>query len=128
MIDKEENSDNEEKEVKEEKEEKKEKKEIPKGGLEVLYCGICSLPPEYCEFGPSFEKCKPWLIENVPDLYPNLKEEDGDEEKESKSTGKRGGKGLVKPDITNSDVILLPGGKVKKKRETNYSYFSCSEK
>lgn len=30
------------------------------------------MPPEYCEFGPDFEKCKPWLIQNVPDLYPDL--------------------------------------------------------
>lgn len=41
--------------------------------VRVLYCQVCSLPPEYCEFGGSdFEKCKPWLIQNVPDLYPNL--------------------------------------------------------
>eukprot|EP00899_Mesostigma_viride_P002054 jgi/Mesvir1/1184/Mv17679-RA.1 len=42
---------------------------VPK---EVLYCGECGLPPEYCEFGPNFEKCKPWLIENCPGLYPEL--------------------------------------------------------
>lgn len=40
--------------------------------VRMLYCGVCSLPPEYCEFGSDFEKCKPWLIQNVPDLYPNL--------------------------------------------------------
>ncbi|EXB38849.1 hypothetical protein L484_027283 [Morus notabilis] len=38
----------------------------------VLYCAVCSLPAEYCEFGPDFEKCKPWLIQNAPDLYPDL--------------------------------------------------------
>ncbi|KAF8401004.1 hypothetical protein HHK36_014307 [Tetracentron sinense] len=38
----------------------------------VLYCQVCSLPAEYCEFGPDFEKCKPWLIENAPELYPDL--------------------------------------------------------
>jgi hypothetical protein len=30
------------------------------------------LPAEYCEFGPDFEKCKPWLIKNAPELYPDL--------------------------------------------------------
>lgn len=40
--------------------------------VRVLYCQVCSLPPEYCEFGSDFDKCKPWLIQNVPDLYPNL--------------------------------------------------------
>lgn len=40
--------------------------------VRVLYCGVCGLPAEYCEFGPDFESCKPWLIQNVPDLYPDL--------------------------------------------------------
>nr|XP_023881917.1 density-regulated protein-like [Quercus suber] len=40
--------------------------------VRVLYCGVCSMPAEYCEFGPDFEKCKPWLIHNAPDLYPDL--------------------------------------------------------
>lgn len=40
--------------------------------VRVLYCPVCSLPAEYCEFGPDFEKCKPWLIQNAPDLYPDL--------------------------------------------------------
>lgn len=40
--------------------------------VRVLYCPICSLPAEYCEFGPDFEKCKPWLIKNAPELYPDL--------------------------------------------------------
>lgn len=25
------------------------------------YCGVCTLPTEYCEFGPSVSKCKAWL-------------------------------------------------------------------
>jgi len=57
------------------------------------------------------------LIENVPDLYPNLKDDGDDENKESKSTGKRGGKGLVKPESSDTEVKLLPGGKVKKKEK-----------
>jgi len=40
--------------------------------VRVLYCQVCGLPAEYCEFGPDFEKCKPWLIQNAPDLYPDI--------------------------------------------------------
>jgi len=40
--------------------------------VRVLYCAVCSLPAEYCEFGPDFEKCKPWLVQNAPELYPDL--------------------------------------------------------
>ncbi|KAI5445824.1 hypothetical protein KIW84_013891 [Lathyrus oleraceus] len=48
--------------------------------VRVLYCQVCSLPPEYCEFGSDFNKCKPWLIQNVPDLYPNLLNEANEKE------------------------------------------------
>lgn len=34
----------------------------------VLYCGVCSVPYEFCEFGTCAEKCKEWLAENYPDL------------------------------------------------------------
>ncbi|RLN62993.1 hypothetical protein BBJ29_001646 [Phytophthora kernoviae] len=34
----------------------------------VLYCPIDTFPPEYCEYGPMFNECKPWLAENCPDL------------------------------------------------------------
>lgn len=35
----------------------------------VVYCPVDTLPPEYCEYGPMFDECKPWLLENCPDLY-----------------------------------------------------------
>ncbi|KAH9287681.1 hypothetical protein KI387_031798, partial [Taxus chinensis] len=43
--------------------------------VKVVYCGVCSLPAEYCEFGPDFEKCKPWLVQHAPHLYPDLLKE-----------------------------------------------------
>jgi density-regulated protein DRP1 len=39
---------------------------------EVQYCGICSLPFEYCEFHPSASKCAQWLEQNLPDEYARL--------------------------------------------------------
>lgn len=32
----------------------------------------CSLPPDYCKFSSNFSKCKPWLLKNYPQLYPEL--------------------------------------------------------
>jgi len=55
----------------------------------MLYCGVCGLPPEYCEYGTSFDKCIPWLKQNVPDIekiYPQLKDESKPTHKESKSS------------------------------------------
>ncbi|GJJ16110.1 Translation machinery-associated protein 22 [Clathrus columnatus] len=37
--------------------------------LAVLYCAVCSFPPEYCEFGSHLTKCKAWLQESHPDLF-----------------------------------------------------------
>ncbi|KAG3119145.1 hypothetical protein PI124_g3834 [Phytophthora idaei] len=34
----------------------------------VVYCPIDTFPPEYCEYGPMFNECKPWLAEHCPDL------------------------------------------------------------
>ncbi|CAK5281282.1 unnamed protein product [Mycena citricolor] len=36
----------------------------------VLYCGVCTYPAEYCEFGTSLTRCKEWLQESHPDLFP----------------------------------------------------------
>ncbi|KAG4417496.1 Translation machinery-associated protein 22 [Cadophora malorum] len=42
----------------------------------VIYCGVCSLPPEYCEFGGTVKKCQDWLQKNDEDLYERLWSED----------------------------------------------------
>ncbi|KAF2132613.1 RNA binding protein-like protein Tma22 [Dothidotthia symphoricarpi CBS 119687] len=38
----------------------------------VTYCGVCSLPPEYCEFGGTTKKCQEWLEEEHPDMHAKL--------------------------------------------------------
>jgi hypothetical protein len=30
----------------------------------ILYCPTCTMPPEFCEFGATFDKCAPWILEN----------------------------------------------------------------
>jgi len=37
--------------------------------VQMFYCGVCTYPPEYCEFGDSLSKCKEWLQAQRPDLY-----------------------------------------------------------
>ncbi|KAH8119315.1 density-regulated protein DRP1 [Phellopilus nigrolimitatus] len=44
--------------------------------LQVLYCAVCTLPPEYCEFGSSLTRCKEWLQTEHPDLYDKYYSED----------------------------------------------------
>ncbi|XP_024960398.1 translation machinery-associated protein 22-like [Cynara cardunculus var. scolymus] len=89
--------------------------------VQVPYCGVCGLPAEYCEFGPDFEKCKPWLIRNAPQLYPDLIQESNSKEADgvsdqlqsfsiTDSTGPSGSSALKQ-----EPVKRLPGGKIKKK-------------
>ena len=41
--------------------------------VQVIYCGKCGMPPEYCEYGPDFEShCDPWLQKHHPDLRAKL--------------------------------------------------------
>ncbi|SPQ19323.1 cae3f686-568a-4f21-95e4-36838b140f88 [Thermothielavioides terrestris] len=41
-------------------------------GREVIYCGVCTLPPEYCEYGGTVKKCQEWLEKTHPALYQRL--------------------------------------------------------
>ncbi|KAL0736072.1 hypothetical protein Bca4012_012282 [Brassica carinata] len=93
----------------------------------VLYCGVCSLPAEYCEFGPDFERCKPWLVENAPDLYPDLLKEANEKAADNvseklQSVGISSGGADGAPSSSQSggtskkeEGKRLPGGKLKKK-------------
>ncbi|KAG9333211.1 hypothetical protein JZ751_012992 [Albula glossodonta] len=40
--------------------------------LKVLYCGVCSLPTEYCEYMPEPAKCRQWLEKNFPDEFAKM--------------------------------------------------------
>ncbi|XP_066313646.1 translation machinery-associated protein 22-like [Miscanthus floridulus] len=102
--------------------------------VRVLYCGVCGLPAEYCEFGPDFERCKPWLRAHAPGVYPD------DLVAASSSSGGGGGgdkdvdkvgerlQGVGISDGSTSaagdasaskpqEVKRLPGGKLKKKEK-----------
>lgn len=38
----------------------------------VIYCGVCSFPPEYCEFTGKIKRCRAWLHETHPELFQKL--------------------------------------------------------
>jgi density-regulated protein len=42
----------------------------------VVYCGVCTLPPEYCEFGGTTKKCEEWLAKAHPDLHKQIYSEE----------------------------------------------------
>ncbi|RYH31340.1 hypothetical protein EON65_02855 [archaeon] len=48
-------------------------KETLIGPVSVIYCAVCSMPPEFCEYGACFDKCLPWILENCREaLSPDL--------------------------------------------------------
>mmetsp|Transcript_24206 Transcript_24206/g.53723 ORF Transcript_24206/g.53723 Transcript_24206/m.53723 type:complete len:225 (-) Transcript_24206:205-879(-) len=76
------------------------------GPVHVEYCSICGLPPDFCQYGPSWEKCKPMCMEKFPQYYPELSGvslEDAKKKAEEASD--------------KTKVKELPGG--KKKREVS---------
>ncbi|KAJ5880530.1 Translation machinery-associated protein 22 [Penicillium subrubescens] len=42
----------------------------------IVYCGVCTLPPEYCEFGGTAKKCEEWLKDHHDDLWSQLYADD----------------------------------------------------
>ena len=41
--------------------------------IKVQYCGNCSMPIEYCEYYPEYDKCKQWLEKNLPTEFEKVK-------------------------------------------------------
>jgi density-regulated protein DRP1 len=66
--------------------------------LNVQYCGNCTMPIEYCEYYPEYEKCKVWLEKNLPKEFNKISVEDAPEgaTDDDKKRQKRGGKGMIK--------------------------------
>ncbi|CAH1425227.1 unnamed protein product [Lactuca virosa] len=89
--------------------------------VQVLYCGVCGLPAEYCEFGPDFEKCKPWLIQNAAEIYPDLLQDANAKEVDKVSNQLQSSSIADGTSASGSSapkqepVKKLPGGKIKKK-------------
>ncbi|KAH9502375.1 hypothetical protein Btru_075521 [Bulinus truncatus] len=106
--------------------------------ITVLYCGECGVPVEYCEYYPTYEKCKAWLEKNLPDEFEKLKvdkptpvvavagvgeeetaetKEEGEEKKKRQT---RGGKAIMKAKkkIEPQGVKLWTQTRGKKKKVT----------
>ncbi|UJR30265.1 hypothetical protein I4U23_017803 [Adineta vaga] len=66
--------------------------------LNIQYCGECSLPLEYCEYGPDPERCRDWLERTLPDLLNQMQASSnaGDDKNGEKKRQTRGGKGMPK--------------------------------
>lgn len=69
----------------------------------VKYCPIDGLPGDFCQYGPSWEKSKPWCMENCPEYYPELCGVSLDDAKKGADAA-----------AEKAKVKELPGGKKKR--------------
>jgi len=76
----------------------------PRYPLQVTYCPVCGMPPEFCEFGPTPSKCfteHPELHEGVEAPEPSAKEakkaaaEAAEAKSSSEATSGEGGEGAA---------------------------------
>jgi len=70
---------------------------INESPVSVTYCPNCGLPPDFCQFGPSWDKCKPWCLENFPEYYPELSGLNLDDAKKAADEATEKGKVKEKP-------------------------------
>ncbi|CAI8023264.1 Density-regulated protein homolog [Geodia barretti] len=78
--------------------------------LAVDYCGVCSMPPEYCEYSADPSKCYEWMKVNLPDHYSRIEAIAAQLEGVSVGEGKRqtrGGKAMKKVKIKEESVKRL---------------------
>eukprot|EP00607_Mallomonas_marina_P009181 CAMPEP_0182420028 /NCGR_PEP_ID=MMETSP1167-20130531/4511_1 /TAXON_ID=2988 /ORGANISM="Mallomonas Sp, Strain CCMP3275" /LENGTH=232 /DNA_ID=CAMNT_0024595399 /DNA_START=18 /DNA_END=716 /DNA_ORIENTATION=+ len=97
-----------------------------KYGQSPIYCAICSLPPEYCEYGPSYDQCLPWILKNCPEqLEVNVLakalgkvtiDDNKEESTEGKKKKKRGGASVPKK-VTAVDTKVLIARIQRQKRK-----------
>ncbi|CAK9297566.1 unnamed protein product [Gordionus sp. m RMFG-2023] len=105
--------------------------------LQVQYCGICSMPYEYCQYSPTFDQCQKWLNKNFPKVYQDLymplikdtpdinlealvlNESDETRKRQTRggkgmnSAAKLGNKGKINPSNSFIKVFNAPRGKKK---------------
>jgi density-regulated protein DRP1 len=76
--------------------------------LSVVYCGVCGMPPDLCEYGSSFEACKPWLRANAPSYLP--KEKAVATSAEGVAQSGASGDGIVDSLARGESASAAPGG------------------
>ncbi|MCP9258378.1 Density-regulated protein [Dirofilaria immitis] len=89
--------------------------------LQVQYCGVCSMPLEYCEYSGMTDKCLSWLETNLPLEFEKLNLENW---KESTDAEKN-----IRNEVIHNKVRNLPLMKILKSRQSLFlGLQSCKRK
>ncbi len=85
--------------------------------MQVLYCSVCSMPPEYCEFGPSLDQCKSVLKRANPDLFQKVYPSDAVVENAEAAAVQGGAEDGAVPDIADLSINDTPKPAKNKKQQ-----------
>eukprot|EP00462_Mataza_sp_D1_P009135 CAMPEP_0175152766 /NCGR_PEP_ID=MMETSP0087-20121206/19314_1 /TAXON_ID=136419 /ORGANISM="Unknown Unknown, Strain D1" /LENGTH=199 /DNA_ID=CAMNT_0016439271 /DNA_START=8 /DNA_END=607 /DNA_ORIENTATION=+ len=85
-------------------------------GLVVEYCPVCTLPFEYCEYGPCYKKCKVWLEKNRPELLEGGEENNTQEGEEKKDPADAAAEDVEKLTVNDGEGAQDDDDKQKKKK------------
>ncbi|KAJ3304703.1 Translation machinery-associated protein 22 [Kappamyces sp. JEL0829] len=87
---------------------------------QICYCGICSAPCEYCEFGTRKEECKAWCKEHHPDDFDKIYGgETGDEPKPETKGDSQAEPSKKKKAAPRKKVTIMIEERTKRKRITH---------
>lgn len=97
-------------------------------GTSPLYCPICTMPPEYCEYGPTYDQCLPWILQNCPEVLNadvlakatgtgDAEDEEKDGEGETKKKKKRGGASVPKKKAAPPEMKVIIARVQRQKRK-----------
>lgn len=96
----------------------------------VKYCAVCSMPPEFCEYGTCFDRCLPWIRENCPEVLSeealskaveSVSLEEGKDAGESEEKKKPRGAGAAAPKkatVLDTKVVIARIQRQKRKYVT----------
>jgi density-regulated protein len=87
----------------------------------VLYCGNCSMPFEYCEFGSKPANCKIWLKENNSELFAAIYNEGGEEEGFQEKAEPTKPNQKKKAAVQKKRIVITTVERTKRKRVTHVS-------
>ncbi|KAI9593523.1 translation initiation factor SUI1 [Syncephalis fuscata] len=78
---------------------------------EVVYCEVCTLPPEYCEFGSTLTKCQQWLKDHdeawFEQLYGDAQVNDADAGGKAEKKPAWGGMGISKKSKPPANRVII---------------------
>jgi hypothetical protein len=94
--------------------------------LSVVYCGVCSMPPEFCEFGSCYDQCRQWIESNCPSILNlatavnNTNISDGTESASAPAAKPKGGGAAAPKKLANIQTRILISRIQRQKKEVRH--------